>query len=363
MTTDNHGGNIYKFNKEMLDFSANLNPLGMPEEVKEAVIHGIEFCESYPDPNNKDLREAISNKIGISWKNICCGNGGDDLIYRIAMTFKPKRALVVVPIFSEYIEALKLSECQIDYFYLKEEKGFVLEDGILEYIRASKKSYDMIVACSPNNPTGILIEEKTILALLELCMNLGIKCLLDECFMEFIKEKKEISLIKKIPDFKNLIILKSFTKIYAMAGIRLGYCICGNQEDAISILNCMQTWPVSTLASKAGIAALELKDWEEKTIEYIYPERKKLVLALSHSGYKVYEGKGNYIFFKSDVPLMEKFLDESIMIRSCQNYIGLNKGIEKPNSYYYRIAVRTVEENNKFIEALYKISHNLKFCI
>ena len=140
MLKEIHGGNIYKYDHKMTDFSANLNPLGMPEAVKKAIIGGADEYESYPDPFCRELKTAISEYHGKDHDLICCGNGAADLIYRIAAAYKPKKALIAAPAFSEYGEALEMTESRIDYCIADENKGFRFGE---ELIKALSRGYDM----------------------------------------------------------------------------------------------------------------------------------------------------------------------------------------------------------------------------
>lgn len=346
MIKEVHGGNIYKFDHRMYDFSANLNPLGMPEEVKKAIVDHIDQYESYPDPFNRELTGALSRFHGVEEKRICCGNGAADIIFRAVLSLKPKRAMIVSPTFSEYGEALEAVQCRTDHYFLTEENGFVLQEDILQRIN---RDYDMLFICSPNNPTGVPVIGALMRRIAEKCLSEDVILMVDECFMEFLEEEDKYSLMGQIENFPNLIILKAFTKIYAMAGIRLGYGICGSEEIAEKICSTLQPWSVSTVASKAGVAALKLNGFIEKTKAYIKENRQYLTDGMRRLGYKVYDTQANYIFFRSEKELAEPLERCDIMIRSCANYITLDE-------HYYRIAVRTREENAYFLRCLARIT-------
>ena len=232
-----HGGNIYKFNHKVYDFSANLNPLGMPEEVKYAIIENIDKYESYPDPFNRELTTAIGRFHGVSEDRICCGNGAADIIFRIPLALRPKEALIVSPTFSEYEEALGAADCKIRRHLLTEEKGFILDETVLYAI---DETVDMMFLCNPNNPTGIPVGKELVLSIAEKCRACGAVLVIDECFTEFLDEEESYSVMSEIAELPNVIVLKAFTKIYAMAGLRLGYCICGCSETAEKIRSMLQ---------------------------------------------------------------------------------------------------------------------------
>ncbi len=349
MRKEVHGGNIYKYDHEVVDFSANMNPLGMPDQIKEAIIENIDKYENYPDPFNRELIEAIRRFYGIDPDRICCGNGAADIIFRIALALKPKKGLIVGPTFSEYKEALDVVSCQTYHHILTEEKNFILGEDVLQ---SMDKSYDIMFLCNPNNPTGIPVKRDLILKIAKKCKDEDITLVIDECFTEFLDEEEKFSVMDQIEKLDQVIILKAFTKIYAMAGIRLGFCVCGDIKKADLINQMLQPWSVSTVASKAGTKALSIPGFIEKTKEYVCVNREYLLVELEKLGFKTFGAKANYVFFKSDIEL-ESALDRyNILIRSCANYITLDKR-------FYRIAVRTKEENQYLIDSLTKIREEM----
>ena len=343
MKMDKHGGNIYRYDRPMIDFSANLNPAGMPAQIKQAVIGCLDRCEAYPDPHQTDLKRALAEYHRTSPSRICCGNGAADIIFRIALALRPKRALIIEPAFSEYRDALELSGCSIEEHILREEDGFHLDGSVLETVGRTRP--EMVFLCTPANPTGIIADRELVLMLADRCAQSGARLVLDECFMEFVLREEDHSVMDRIDSLPNVIILKSFTKYFAMAGIRLGYCVCGNEADAEKIAGCMQAWPVATTASAAGIAALQCLDDQEEIKAFIVRERQKLMDGLKKLGCRVFDSQANYVFFRSPVLLDEPLIEHGIMIRNCSNYAGLGDG-------YYRAAVRTEQENRIFLEAL-----------
>lgn len=341
-----HGGNIYKYDHKVYDFSANLNPLGMPEEVKMAIAEHIDRYESYPDPQNRELTEALSLYHSVPKECICCGNGAADIIFRIALGLRPQKSLVLAPTFSEYEQALKACGSTVVYHFLAEEKGFRLQEDVL---KAIDESLDMMFLCNPNNPTGIPTERELVLAIAQKCERCGVTLVIDECFTEFLDEEERYSVMADVQRLENVIILKAFTKIYAMAGLRLGYCICASTVQAEIIRETLQPWSVSTVAAKAGCAALKLTGFVEKTKTYIKENREFLVKGLIDLGYKVYNTKANYIFFRSARDIRKPLEAFDIIVRSCSNYISLDE-------QYYRIAVRSREENIYFLKCLGEIT-------
>jgi L-threonine-O-3-phosphate decarboxylase len=338
-----HGGDIYtkrKTNREfILDFSANINPFGMPDSVKIAIVDNIENYSNYPDPLCRELRDSLELHENIDSSNIICGNGAADLIFRITLALQPKKALLIAPTFAEYEEAINLVNGEINYYNLHEEKDFCIGDDILDYITSD---LDIMFICNPNNPTGIPLKKGDMLNIVDKCKNNNVILVIDECFIDFLIFEEEYSVSSYIPQYNNLIILKAFTKIYAMAGIRLGYMMCSNIAIVNKINNIGQPWSVSTVASKCGVAALKEIDYLKKTKEYIKENREYLTRELNSLGYTVFESETNFILFKTkDINIKEKLEEYGILIRSCSNYRNLNEE-------YFRIAVKS-ENNNKYL--------------
>lgn len=334
-----HGGNIGQL-RDILDFSANINPLGAPESVKRAIAESIDCAEKYPDPYCAEFRGKLAVHENISAENIVCGNGADDLIFRIIHAFKPKKAMVCAPTFTEYSRALAEVGCEVLEHILAESRDFELGEDILPKLDSS---LDMCFICTPNNPSGRLAAPEILANIAEKCRDNNVILVCDECFMGFVEDSESYSLRQFLNE--NCIILKAFTKLFAMAGIRLGYAVCGSLHIAEMIQQSGQFWSVSALAQTAGIAALDETDYVRKTVRYITEERRFLAAELAKIGVKVYSGTANFLLFKSRTGLAEELLSQGILIRDCTNFSGLTEG-------FYRVAVRTHEENIRLITAL-----------
>lgn len=354
MTKLVHGGDIYsamhelgKKPEELIDFSANINPLGIPKGVEKALIEGIRGCIHYPDPLCRRLVDKLSRHEGVLGKHILCGNGAAELIYRLIQVKKPKKALLLAPTFAEYELALRTIDTQIVYYTLRPEFGFRVQQDYLDYLT---EDIDMIVLCNPNNPTGELISGGLLEAIIQKCEMQKTMCLVDECFNDFLDHPIEHSLVDRLSDFKMLTILKAFTKIYAIPGVRLGYILSSQEALIEQMREAGQCWSVSVLAQYAGEAALEEVDYLKATKQFIKEERQYLIGELRRVGFTVYGSHANYIFFKTptDIQLDQHLYEKGIMIRSCSNYIGLDR-------CYYRIAVKNHEQNQKLIQEIERI--------
>ncbi len=346
-----HGGNIYEESiaekyrgTGILDFSANINPLGMPERVKNAVIHALEDAVHYPDPLCRKLRGALAAEYGLPAELFICGNGGADLIYRLVYAVRPQRALLTAPAFAEYEEALKQTGTARLFHELQGDLE-VRQDILMQM----NSSVDVMFLCNPNNPTGLLIDQELLLRILGEAVRCGILLVLDECFLDFTGQE-ERSLISYIKETKNLFILKSFTKMYAMPGLRLGYGISSNRELLVRMEAAGQCWGVSVPASAAGIAALGEREYKQRAVRLVKEERAYLKAELEAAGMQVWDGQADYLFFRAPgmCDLYERLLPWGILIRRCENYRGLEADC-------YRVAVKDHEANERLAEALKQV--------
>lgn len=344
-----HGGDIttYKeeFGVEPIDFSANISPLGLPEEIKEELINSIDDIKNYPDPLCRELTKAIAKKDSIPYENIICGNGASEIIYQLIYSIKPRNALILAPTFAEYELGLRTLNCDIEYYLLQEKFSFQIQKNILNKI----SSYlDIVFICQPNNPTGTLCEPEILEKMIAKCQKTGTYIVIDECFIDFLEEEEKYSMMKLIENNPYLIIIKAFTKMYALAGIRLGYGVTCNHELIQLMRERNQPWSVSTLAQRAGVVATTLEDYVKQVKEIVKVERTYLTTNLMMLGYTVYPTYANYILFKSEIQddkLDIKLRNKGIMIRNCSNYIGLEE-------WFYRIAIKSRDDNEKLIQAL-----------
>ena len=337
-----HGGNIYQ-KQNLLDFSANINPLGMPDAVRGAIIQAALDCVHYPDPHCTVLTETLSAFEQIPASKIVCGNGAADLIFRIAYAFRPRRALIPVPTFSEYAFALHEIGCRITEYPPDTSQDYQLDAGFAD---ALSDQYDIVFLCTPNNPTGQLIQPELLHQIAEKCRKHNILLVCDECFLRFCSDAGSYSLRPHL--YENGIILNAFTKLYSIPGLRLGYALCGSEQNAEKLRQTGQFWSVSVPAQAAGIAALQVQEWIPKTVQYVSKERAFLSEALRQFGIKVYDGAANFLLLKTPADFAEQMQQRGIMIRKCDDFRGLT-------NEHFRIAVRTHEENLALVSALREV--------
>ncbi len=341
MEKHKHGGDVYS-QSYITDFSANINPLGPPESVKEALQRCAEQIQNYPDVSQRSLRKALAKKEELAEESILFGNGAAELIFAICLGLRPKKALLAVPGFAEYEEALTAAECEILSYELPKEQGYLLNE---EYLEQITPELDILFLCNPNNPTGTVIARELLEHIAEKCKECQVLMVVDECFNGFLDEPENYTVKPLLETYSNLIILNAFTKLYAMPGLRLGYAIVTDENLRQKIQRVMQPWSVSIPAQEAGKAALEESLYVSHAKTLIKREREYLSRQLTQFGFQVTPGKANYLFFQGMPGLAEKCREKGYLIRDCKNYRGLEEG-------FYRIAVRTHEENEGFIEAL-----------
>ena len=351
-----HGGNagFECGNEDIIDLSANINPLGMPGSVREAVIREISGCSRYPDSFSVKLREKIAEFEHVESDWVFCGNGASDIIFRLPRAKRAMKVALTAPAFSDYERSAKSFGSEIIRYSLCQESGFSLDSGFIDTVRSEKP--DMVFICNPNNPTGRLTEAGMINELLDCCRRIGAWVVVDECFLDFAGQADRYTSKVFLKSYSNLVILKAFTKTFALPGIRLGYAMCSDMQTINSLYFHGADWAISNLAQAAGIAALyEAEDFIKKTVDYVSAERAVMEKELIWLGYKVYESKANYVFFHNPYPfdLREALDKKGIRIRSCGNYHGLDDS-------YYRIAV---PEKSKTVKLLTSIKEVTKYYI
>jgi threonine-phosphate decarboxylase len=341
-----HGGDVYK-NKVKYDFSANVNPYGAPDAVRAAIVEAAAEIERYPDPYCGKLRESLSLHLNTPMGNIVCGNGAAELIFQFVTALKPEKTLLPVPAFSEYEIALNAMGCDVTHFSLRREDKFELKEDILPHINSE---VSLLMLCNPNNPTGQCIKPELLLKILERCRETGTWLFIDECFIDFVEKGKSVSLVPRLRENDRAFVLRAFTKLYGMAGVRLGYAVCREKKILTEMCSKVQPWNVSNLAQTAGVAALECGDWVKETMRKIREEKRFLVKELSALNMNIFAGEANYLMVFDEPGLYKKLLERGILIRNCNNYHGLKEGD-------CRIAVRTREENEALIKALRELKN------
>jgi len=347
-----HGGNaVYEGGRDgILDLSANMNPLGAPESVKEAIAAETEYIGRYPDSFSTGLREKIAGFEGVRPEWVFCGNGASDIIFRLPAAARAKKVMVTAPTFSDYERSARAFGADVVRYSLPATGGFALDSGFLGAVEREKP--DLVFICNPNNPTGRLAEAGLIAEILGRCADLDARVAVDECFMDFAEQAGKYTAKTFLKRYTNLVVIKAFTKIFCMPGIRLGYAICADGPFIDSLYFHGPDWPVSCLAQAAGAAALAgVEEYIRETVEFVSSGRRAMEAGLARLGYKVFSSAANYIFLKNPYPfdLCGELDKKGIRIRSCGNYHALDNS-------YYRIAVSTKSNNTKLITAVAEVT-------
>lgn len=353
--TYDHGGNVFDVARQMgvapaaiADFSASINPLGMSPLVKSAIVGAIDSLVHYPDSRHTEFKQALAEYHGLSPAHFAVANGSTELIYHLPAMLRGTRALIVSPSFSEYVHALGQQQWQARHFVLDHEKSFDLDLDALRQTLA--EGFDALYLCNPANPGGTLYPLRLIEQIHNLCTAAGTFLVLDEAFMDFCEETSAKHFMVTVD---NGIILRSMTKFFGIPGLRLGYAIAGTtlaeRLDAMG-----GPWSVNTLALAAGLAALQDSEHNSMTIEYVRQERCNLLEQLSKfTQLKVFPSSTNYLLLQitdgmSAPELRDRLLQQRILIRDCTSFVGLSPR-------FFRIAVRTAEENGRLVQGLKEV--------
>ena len=357
MSRYDHGGDYFGTARRLgvdparlLDFSASINPVGMPAGVKQAVIGAVDRVVHYPDPYAELLREALAKHHGVSPGEIVTANGSTELIFLLPRLVKGGRALIVAPAFSEYAKALAAAGWDVNYLHLSPDDGFELNPELLEGCIA--EGYDILFLCNPGNPTGRLYSRGELLQVMELCRAAGIFLVLDEAFIDFCGE--DASLLGELVAAGRGLVLRSLTKFYAIPGLRLGYAAAAS-DICERLAEISGPWRVNALAQAAGLAAVGDAAFATRTREFVASERAILFRQLAElPGLTPYAGAANYLLVRihgnlSVADLGRKLLlRRNILIRDCSSFAGLEGG-------FFRVAVRSPEENRLLVASLQEL--------
>ncbi|MCD8139946.1 MAG: aminotransferase class I/II-fold pyridoxal phosphate-dependent enzyme [Planctomycetaceae bacterium] len=332
-----------RFGKDPLDFSASLNPLGMPEAVRAAARQAVDAAVPYPDPFCRDLTIALASRLRVCPDQVFFGNGAAEVIFRLVQARRPHTALLTAPSFAEYECALESVGCDIRFHAVRSDRDFILGDDILAAIIPG---VDMLFLCQPNNPTGQCIEPERMRRIVDRCRQTGTMLIVDECFLPFVENGQSLSVVPLLTGNPGLVVVGSFTKLYAMAGLRLGFALCGDPAMVTAMRRVGPPWSVSNVAQAAGLAALAEDDYVRRSLAVLREEKHFLRDAMTRLGLRLIGGEANYLFFSSRrEDVVESPLPLGIMVRGCGTFRGLGPR-------YYRIAVRLHAENVRLIEAL-----------
>ncbi|MEM2856393.1 MAG: histidinol-phosphate transaminase [Candidatus Nitrosocaldaceae archaeon] len=329
-----HGGSK---ENNILDFSASVNPFGCSRSVYKVIRENLHLINRYPDPSYKSLKDAISNYLSVNPSSIIIGNGANEIIHSFTNIFinEGDRVLIPEPTFYEYEFACSKNSAIIEFIDL---------DMIYEH---ELKGIKALFICNPNNPTGSLYSD--VKSIVERAYNNNTLIFIDECFNEFLDEPNKYSMIRYVKEFDNLIILRTFTKAFGLAGLRIGYAIA-NETIASIFENTNVTWNVNALAEIAAKEALNDLEHIERSKRIINKEKRYLIKEIREIGLKPYESYTNFFLVRCDnsIILKKRLLEHDILVRDCSNFTNMSND-------HIRISIRKREENIRLLEALRRV--------
>ena len=352
-----HGGDIYSGASPLgrwLDYSANINPLGMADSVKNSIMASIDGLVHYPDPQGRELKQAISARYDIPVKNIILGNGAAELFYVYFHAMRPGRVLLPVPSFSEYEKAARCCGAQVNYFFLQEEENFQVN---LSRLAEAMAGYDALILGNPNNPTGQLLEAGDLEKFIARAQELKVQVIVDESFLDFLADREKYAVDRLVLEYANLLVVTSLTKFFAIPGLRLGFGLA--PADMVEELEFHKdVWNVNSLAQAAGKAALADREFMARTISHTAETMAEMTEALGRiNNIKVFSPSVNFVLLDiaasgmSSGELTAAMRKKGILIRDCSSYPGLG-------NTFVRLAIRGREENRQVLEALAKCLEN-----
>lgn len=346
-----HGGNIYEPSENgqaWLDFSANINPLGLAEQVRQAILSHVGDVVHYPDPQARELRAALASFYEVPEHAIVLGNGAAELFYLYFHALRPRRVLLPVPSFSEYERAALAAGSEIEYLPLRAERSFRISAEEL-LTAAQRTGADVLVLGNPNNPTGTSFLREELVMLSERLTAIGCSLIVDESFLDFHRDEPCYTLRWDAARLPHLFLIRSLTKFFALPGLRLGFAIA--QPALIRVLERHKdVWNVNVLAQAAGCAALGETAYQRETRALVAEESAFLAREIAFfPGVRVYPSGVNFLlvsFASTEVAAasVDGLRRRGILVRDCSNYPGIGGG-------FLRVAVRKREENERLLAA------------
>ncbi len=352
-----HGGNIRAASRKtgiperrILDFSASINPLGIPESARLAMTRQVSLLGHYPQPFAEELNERIGCMLGLDFRSIICGNGSTELIYLIPRVLKPREVLVAAPTFSEYEKACRVSSmARVVHYQLHRENDFDIDpnDFIAQMKVLSKpttpnakQKSSLAFLCNPNNPTGRIVRKDAVMRIAKAAKKLKCHLVVDEAFIDFCPEESVACEVEGNP---YLIVLRSLTKFYALAGLRLGYGIFA-PALADRFREQKEPWTVNRLATAAGSASIRDTAYQKRTLKTLHEEKSFMAEEFTKLGIWYLPSGANYYLLqlRNAQRVITSLKAKGILVRDCANFKGLDKT-------YIRVAVRSRKENSRLI--------------
>jgi threonine-phosphate decarboxylase len=321
---------------DLLDFSQNINPLGAPRQALEAAQKALyEESAHYPDLEYTELRGALAGYLGVSPENVVPTNGGTEALFLAAGAARAGGALMLEPTFSEYAAAARASGMEVvRRMARRPDEGFRFDLAALDDLRG----ISVVFLCNPNNPTGDTLGYGEILEVADRVGEAGAVLVVDEAFADFVPEVSVAAMVDE-----RLWVARSFTKFFAIPGLRLGCLVC---DDAERVQRLQPSWPVNAVAAAAGIAAVSDGGFAGASVTEVVRLRGGLFGALEGlDGLQPFPGRANFLLVRGPEGLAGRLARRGVLVRGCGPFLGL--GPE-----YFRVAVRGEAENGRLISAL-----------
>lgn len=354
-----HGSDIeviakkYNINQSsIVPYASNVNPLGISPLAKQALLDNIEAIRSYPDRNYTELRASIAKYCGADSKQLVLGNGTSELIRLAIETMAPQKTMVIGPTYSEYGNAARLVGSEVQTYMLKNLDDFEIDIDM--FLKALNASIDLLIICNPNNPTSKVLTRQQMDIILARCLEFDIFVMVDETYVEFVKDVGLISSIALTKKYDNLLVLRSVSKFFAAPGLRLGYAITNNEDFLDATSNSKIPWNINSYASVARVM-FEDEHYINLTKSLIQTERNLIYSALSsRKTIKVFKPEANFVLIKllkedqTATDVFEYCIKKGFMIRDCTDYEGLG---EK----YIRFCFMKPEQNDNVVNTILEI--------
>lgn len=310
-------------------YNSNLNPMGVPESVKKAIADHADAVMRYPDDYYPALKSALSAYAGCKDDQLVLGSGSSDLLRFFIGLLAPKKAMVLVPSFSEYEKVLSIMGCEIVYYELDESKGY--EFDIADFVGHLDSSLDLIILGNPNNPTSQIISRDDMETMAEVCKELDTFLLIDEMYIEFVEKYQDITSVPLVANYDNIAVLRSTSKYFAVPGLRLAYAVMNNPEYMKLVKLTSAPNPISSLTAAVCTEMLKDRKYIEESRSQIFTERNLIYSAMStNKNVKLYKPSANFMLvqiLKGDVDagqIAEHCKLKGIVIRNCENIRGLS---------------------------------------
>lgn len=356
-----HGSDIEKIceyyhlkKEDIINFGANVNPLGLSASVKAALASHLDILSSYPDREYTSLREVLSAYCRIPSDYILPGNGSSELISLLIDALSPKHTLILGPTYSEYSRELSFSGSTQEYYHLKEEQDFRLDADDLCTVLA-KGNYDLLIICNPNNPTSSAILHDDMEKLLCFCADHGVFVMIDETYVEFAPDIEAVTAVPFTQRFTNLCVLRGVSKFFAAPGMRLGYAVTGNPDFLRKMKEKQIPWSLNSVGAYAGELLFQDQDYIDRTRQLILTERGRMYDALSQlASFKVFQPYANFLLLKilkeekTAFDVFETCIKNGLMIRDCSSFQCLD-------GEFVRFCIMMPEDNSRLLKVLEKV--------